>query len=100
VGDGVDAPLPQLLAKLGVPVVLHVVVRPPRQLVRNQRPPACAKNTYTYTAVLVLNVSFAKFSYKDKRSSDFRRHAIQIFTLFSILSLDSGRKSYSEELKT
>ncbi|BAS83721.1 Os03g0296100, partial [Oryza sativa Japonica Group] len=39
VGDGVDATLPQLLAQLGVPVVLHVVVRPPRQLVRDQRPP-------------------------------------------------------------
>jgi hypothetical protein len=40
VGDGVDPALPQLLAQLRVPVVLHVVVRPPRQLVRDQRPPA------------------------------------------------------------
>jgi hypothetical protein len=39
VGDGVDAALPQLLAQLRVPVVLHVVVRAPRQLVRDQRPP-------------------------------------------------------------
>jgi hypothetical protein len=40
VGDGVDPALPQLLAQLRVPVVLDVVVRAPRQLVRDQRPPA------------------------------------------------------------
>jgi hypothetical protein len=39
VRDGVDAHPGQLLLELGVPVVLDVVVRPPRQLRRDHRPP-------------------------------------------------------------
>jgi hypothetical protein len=46
VGDGVDSALPQLLAQLRVPVVLHVVVRAPRQLVRDQRPPEKGSNFF------------------------------------------------------
>ncbi|BAS89639.1 Os04g0470650, partial [Oryza sativa Japonica Group] len=39
VRDGVDAHPGQLLLQLRVPVVLHVVVRPPRKLRRDHRPP-------------------------------------------------------------